>query len=481
VPSAFPTRSWTAAVVAASFALAPRVECQPSDAPLGIEELEARVEARTLPNGLRVLFLERRGAPVASFHTYIGSGSAQERPGEGGLAHVFEHLAGAGVGDGEAPLEPTETSDVDRNGMDSDPAVRDYARTIAQFGGDEVRAEASTDALEVAVSMPAERFPLWAYLESERLREPSLRDFAAVRDLAIEERRRRIDANPAGALLESFLAAAFPTHPYGRPVVGSASDLAELTVEDAQAFARAHFVPRNVVIAIVGDLPAADVFPLVESRFGALAAGDPPRPVASDESTGESGERRVTLDAEANPIVVVGWRRPAATHPDDAALEAVAGLLGVGRDSRLQRALVRDRSLAASVSAWGAYPGRRYPTLLVVMASASPGRSAEELESAIHEEAERLGVEGVAEDELEPVRTRAVAAAIRSAATNAGLASALARAEGLEGSYREFFRRLERLQSVTAERVRETAARTFLADRRTVAVLRGPAAADGDR
>jgi len=476
----------------------------PAARALDLAAFEKRVTVKVLANGLTVIVCERPQAPVFSYLTLVDVGGDREVPGITGLAHMFEHMAFKGtdtIGTTDyaaekAALQRVEAAYEAYDAERRKPVGRDDARLAAlqkawheavaaadafvvknafgeiveREGGLGLNAFTSSETTGYLFSMPVNRLELWAYLESERFLKPVLREFYKERDVVMEERRMRTDSSPFGRLIEQFLAAAFTAHTYGQPVIGWPSDLESFSATDAQAFYDRYYVPANMIVAVVGDVKAAAVLPLIERYFGRL----PTRPKADAVRTEEPpqrSERTVVLREAAQPIYMEAYKRPAGTHPDGAVYEVLDDLLTAGRTSRLFRALVRDKKIAAEVGGSSEFPGSKYPTLFWLYAIPTPGHTADELRDAIRAELARIRDEDVSDQELRMVKTRAKANLIRRLDNNHGLAFALAFAQAQFGDWRAFFRRVERVEKVTKQDLRRVAAATFVPSTRTVGIL----------
>ena len=173
----------------------------------------------------------------------------------------------------------------------------------------------------------------------------------------------------------------------------------------------------------------------------------------------------------SQPFYVEGYHRPATGDPDDAAYDAIADVLSNGRTSRLYRKLVRDTKVAAKAAGFNGFPGDKYPNLFVLYAVTTPGHTPEEARELLRAEIERLKNEDVTDDELSMVKVRAKANLIRRLGDNFGLASQLASAQARYGDWREFFRRVERIDKVTKADIRRVAQATFVASNRTVGMI----------
>lgn len=478
-----------------------------------VASYEKRTTVRKLDNGLTVIVMERPEAPVFSFATVVNVGSAQEVPGITGLAHMFEHMAFKGtdkVGTSNYAAESAALAKVedayaaydrakrDPNGADKtrvaelekawksaiDEANKfvvpnEFSKIVDRVGAVGVNAGTNTDSTIYFYSLPSNQVELWAYLESERFLHPVFREFYKERDVVFEERRMRTESTPIGRLVEQALATAFTAHPYGQPVVGWPSDLQSFSATDAAAFYKKYYVPANMVTAVVGDVKASEVIPIIEKYFGRLPKGPAPDVLRTVEPM-QTAERTVVAHEAAQPIYLEAYHRPASTDPDNAAYDVMSGVLSEGRTSRLYRSLVRDKKIAAGAAGFNGFPGAKYPNLFAFFAIPTPGHTANDMVAPIRAEIDRLKTEDVSADELQSVKTRAKAGLLRRLDNNSGLAFQLALYQTRFGDWRELFRDVERLDKVTAADVRRVANSTFTPNNRTVAMLEStkpPAAA----
>jgi predicted Zn-dependent peptidase len=354
-----------------------------------------------------------------------------------------------------------------------------FEQILESNGGEGVNASTGHDETTYFYSMPENRLELWAYLESERFLHPVMREFYKERNVVIEERRMRTDSNPIGRLLEQFISAAFQAHPYHRPTVGWMYDLNTFSATDAEKFFEKYYVPSNMVVALVGDVRADEALPIIEKYFGRL----PARPAPDEATTTEppqNSERRVVLHEPAQPLYLEGYHRPDYLSPDDAVYDAISDLMSNGRTSRLYRALVRDKKIAADSAGFSGLPGSKYPHLFAFYAFCLPGHKPEEMAQAIHAEIDRLKNEDVSDEELKMIKTRAKAALIRGLDSNEGLAEQLAFYQARYGDWRELFRSVDRIDKVSKADIRRVASATFVDSNRTVGIIEtvpSPAAA----
>jgi len=469
-----------------------------------LEAFEENLTQHTLDNGLTLLVYERPTAPVVSFFTLFDVGGYREVPGITGIAHMFEHMAFKGsttIGTTNFKAEKKALDAVDAafhayevertqpGGGDPEKVEQlaeawkatqeeagkyvvknEFSEIIDRAGGVGLNAFTGSDQTGYIFSLPANKVELWAYLESERFVDPVFREFYKERDVVMEERRMRTESQPIGRLIEQALAAAFTAHPYRQPVVGYMSDLHAFTREDAVAFFEKYYVPSSMVIAIVGDVKADEVIPIVDKYFGRLPARPAPGPLRTVEPK-QVVERVITMPDESQPVYAEAYHKPAATDPDEAVFDVISDILSSGRTSRLYRNLVVDKKVAAQAFAFNGFPGNKFPNLYLVFAMAAPDRTNDEVQAAIHEELDKLTTELVSDEDLERAKIRAKAGLIRGLRSNSGIAGQLATYQIAFGDWRELFRHVERIDKVTKDDVLRVAQQTFLPTNRTVAMI----------
>ena len=475
--------------------------------------LADRVIEHKLANGLTVLLVERHQAPVVSINMTFGVGGVNEQVGQTGLAHLYEHMAFKGtrtVGTKNYEKEKPILDELHRVGTELEQRQRELARRTAdtpvdpaetrtieslqtrfkelqdqaaqyvagnemallyqRHGGVGLNASTGKDLTRYVISLPANRLPLWAAIESDRMASPVLREFYKERGVVMEERRLRNDDSPSGLLYETFTSAAFRAHPYGVPTIGWESDILSLTPAVTEAFFKTYYGPGRATIGIVGDIDAKEVMSLIENTFGKIPAAPPPPQIVTVEPP-QRGERRVEVEFDAEPSLAIGFHKPALGHPDDYVFDVIDELLTDGPTSRLYSKLVRDSRLAASVNSDANYPGVRSANLFVLSATPLAPHSTAEVETAILAELERLKTEPVAAKELERIVNNLDADMVRALRSNSGLASQLALYQTVAGDWRFILTSRDKIAAVTPADIQRVATQYFTKSNRTVATL----------
>jgi len=444
--------------------------------------LEKSISTFTLDNGLRFIVVERHDAPVFSYVSMCKVGSVNEVPGITGLAHMFEHMAFKGsteIGTENYAKEKKALDAVDEaqaawwqaklRGASDDElqqmkdamkaaeenadhyvVTNEFGNIVEQAGGTGLNASTQSDVTTYFYNLPSNKLELWAYLESQRFIHPVFREFYKERDVVEEERRMRTDSSPFGRLLEEFVATAYKAHPYGQPTIGHMSDLEAFTRTDARAFRDKYYVPGNVVFCLVGDVDPEQVKSFAKKYFGPWRKAPVPEPVRTIEPE-QIAERTVILEDPGQPLLVMGYHKPAASDPDDAAFDVLTEVLANGRSSRLYRRLVKDDKSAVQLGAFTGFPGQLYPSLFLVFAIPAKDFTAAQCEATIFEEIESIKNGEISPEEVEGAKTRLKANWIRGIRSNTGLARELCSEEVLLGDWKKGFSYPGEVDAVTLD------------------------------
>ena len=477
--------------------------------PARAQAREGTVTRITLDNGMRFLVARRGTAPVFAANLRFRVGSVDDPGGRSGLAHLFEHMAFKGtstIGTRDARKEAEILDAMDRAATDllremdlgeqadakrletlrgemealtkslQELTIKDeFSQILTGNGAVGLNASTSADLTSYVVALPANRLELWCLLESARLRDPVLREFYSERDVVMEERRMRIDNQPQGKLYEQLLLTAFQAHAYRVPTAGWMSDLEHVTRPQALEFRRGFYAPNNAVGTLVGDLDPALVDRLVRRYFGGIPEGPRPQGPVTLESP-QTGERRISVEFDAEPELMIAFHKAVWPSPDDAVFAVIDNLLTSGRTSRLFRRLVLETQVASDVYSTQA-PGDRYPNLFVIGATPRSPHTLSDVETGVLQELRRLADEPIPARELEKTKNQLRASFLYPLRSNAGLASQLSYYEMLTGDWKNLNAYAAAIQATTPAQVQDAARRTFVPSNRTVASLARPGAA----
>jgi predicted Zn-dependent peptidase len=468
-----------------------------------IDAIKSNITTFTLDNGLRFIVYENHDAPVFTYFSQAKVGSVDEVPGITGLAHMFEHMAFKGTsqigtkdikkelkaieavdkayaawwkakigGAQEAELETLwEAVSAAQLAADEWVETNEFGTIIEEAGGAGLNAYTTPDITGYFYNLPSNKLELWAWLESERWKDPVLREFYKERDVVQEERRMRTESSPIGRLIEEFLTASYLGHPYGQPTVGHMSDLQSFTRQDAMEFYKKYYPPSNIVICLAGDVDPKEVKKYAKKYFEDWKSDRPqPEPVRTVEPV-QRAERRVVMDDVGQPFYLVAYHKPDGNHPDARTFDVITNLVANGRSSRLHQRLVKDEKKAVQVGAITEIPGELYPGLFLLYAVPGKDVTAMECEAAIFEELERLKTEPITAEELEGVKTRMRANWVRSLRSNQGMAGGLLGAELINGSWETALDYGLELDSVTAADIQRVAEEAFISSNRTVGYI----------
>ncbi len=427
----------------------------------GAASLSDRISETTLANGLTALLVEEHKAPVVSVQVYYKVGSRNEETGKTGLTHMLEHMFFKGT-PGIGP--------------------REFDRLVQRNGGQD-NAYTTANYTAYYIDFAADRVNLALELEADRMAHLSLdeKEFLPERQVVLEERRLRIDDQPAGVLGEVMRATAFLAHPYRWPVIGWESDIQAYTIQDLRRFHQRYYMPNNAVLIVAGDIRRDAVLAEIQALFGSIPRGpDPPKVVTVEPL--QQGERRVAVRKEAElPLFSAAYHTPTITHPDSFPLEVLGYVLAGGESARLPQRLVYEQQLASAASA--SYSGLSVdPYLFSLSAAPLPGKSMEDLERALFAEIECVQREPISERELAKAKNQIEAEFIFAQDSVHRLAGLLGTYESV-ASWRLLDGYLEGIRAVTAAEVQRVAAQYLVPDNRTVAILvpttRGPSAPRG--
>ncbi len=346
---------------------------------------EIAVEKYALPNGLTVILHEDHRAPLVAVNITYNVGSKDDPPGRSGLAHVFEHM----MFEGSAHSDKNFSSPI-------------YRYTTHANGA----TERDRTAYHETVTSNALERTLW--LEADRMGYvlPALTQakLDKVRDVVANERWQTLDELPLAEVAEARSRALYPPgHPYRRRIIGSPADVSAIRLEDLIEFYQRHYAPNHAFLCLAGDFDPAQARRWIARYFTAIQPGLPPAASRPDVPALAGAIAIKLTDRVRHPYAALVWPTVPANHPDEAALDVLASVLGgESRWNRLFRALLYDRQIATSVSA--SHPTFLLTGLFEINLFARSGQDLDEMIGLVRAEIERLKRDGPTADEVRRVK-----------------------------------------------------------------------------
>ncbi|MDB4898903.1 MAG: peptidase domain protein [Gemmatimonadetes bacterium] len=347
------------------------------------------IDTFRLNNGLLVVLSEDHTAPLVAVNLWYHVGSANERHGRTGFAHLFEHM----LFQGSANVGANEHFE------------------LVQRAGGTLNGSTWLDRTNYFETVPSNQLEVALWLEANRmgwlLPAMTQQKLDTQRDVVQNERRWSMDNQPYGSWWERLPALCFPAeHPFNHSLIGSMADLDAASLDDIAHFFATYYTPDNAVLSIAGDFDPAEVRTMVDRHFGAIprGAGKPPLPDMSLPPTFSAPVREVVPDDVMLPRLFLAFRSPVFGSEEYYAASIAGAILGLKKGSRLYRALVREQQVAAEAQAF-TYDLSKGSDLLVVDVTARPETSVEKLEQAVNAEIDRVLAEGVTESEIRRVVT----------------------------------------------------------------------------
>jgi zinc protease len=346
--------------------------------------MQIPIETFRLPNGLFVTLSEDHTAPLVAVNLWYHVGSANERAGRTGFAHLFEHMLFQGS---------------------ENVGANEHFELVQRAGGT-LNGSTWLDRTNYFETVPSNQLALALWLEADRMGRllPAMtqQKLDTQRDVVKNERRWSVDNQPYGTWWERLPALAFPeTHPFHHSLIGSMEHLTAASLDDVAAFFATYYTPDNAVLSVAGDFDPAEARTTIERFFGPIprGAGRPPLPPMDVPPVFGAPRRQVVPDEVMLPRLFLAFRSPPFGGDAYYAASVCGAILGMRKGSRLHRALVRDRQVAAEANAF-TYDLAKGSDLLVADVVARPEVSGERLEAEVAVEIDRLHRDGVTADEV---------------------------------------------------------------------------------
>jgi zinc protease len=391
-----------------------------------------------LKNGVVLITQEHRASDVVALQLWMRVGGRDESPSELGLSHYLEHMLFKGT-----PTRPPGSIDALLEGLGGNSnAFTSYDYThfdvVVPAGALAPAAELLADIAVNAAFVPEE-------LESEKK--------------VVFEEMSLTEDDPERYLNRRITEAAYPSHPYGRPLLGTREFVQILTRDTLAAYYHKHYVPANMVLVVVGAVTPAQVREVTERTFGRLTGPADKRPTPPPVPRIERVRVPDVRRAESQAYLALAWHAAPTGETDIYAVDLLTYILGDGPSSRLNQVVREQQRLVSSIES--SYLPRQLSGLVSVIARVDPP-NLEKAEAAVLDVVRRVRDQGVTDAE----RQRAIITAESSYAFDIETAEGLARDFGqgeTTWTLRDEVDYLNRLRQVTADQIRAAAVR-YLGD-----------------
>jgi zinc protease len=399
-----------------------------------------------LDNGLTLIVHEDHKAPIVAVNMWYHVGSANEKPGKTGFAHLFEHLMFGG----------------------SEHAKGSYIEAMEKVGATDLNGTTNSDRTNYFEDVPTSALDYALFLESDRMGSLLGSLDQKTLDLqrgVVQNEKRQGENQPYGVTLQLITQNTYPAgHPYSWTTIGDMADLDAASMKDVQEWFKTYYGPSNVVMVVAGDIDTKTAKEKVEKYFGNIPAGPPVahQQVWIAKRTGT--HRQVVQDRVPQARIYKVWNIPEFGSADGDYLDMVSDILAKGKTSRLYKRLVYDDQVATSTVAFAdtnAIAGQFY-----IQVTARPGDGLDKVEKEIDEELAKFLKDGPTPEELERVKVQNQAAFIRGTERIGGFggkSDILAVNEVFRGDAGAYKITQKRIQEATAEDLRE-AAKRWLSD-----------------
>ena len=412
------------------------------------------VERFIMKNGLHILLLEDRSAPVIAFHAWFKVGSRHEKQGKTGLAHLFEHLM--------------------FNEVEGLPAGA-FDEKMEAAGADN-NASTWLDFTQYQEAFPKQHLKTVIDLEARRMhqlvvREPQVK---SEKEVVKNERLYRVDDDVEGFVEELLWKTAFTKHSYHWPTIGWMADIEAFTVTDCEQFYRTYYAPNNATLVLVGDLKTERTLELLRDHFGTIAPSNLPVEDVHPEPA-QVEERKLSIEQPTlGHKLALGYKGPALGDRDHVYVSLLVEILTGGQASLLYQQMVRTEQLASEVS--GFVGPHHYPSLIEFSLSAREPHTAQELLSTFDELIAGLKAEPVSDETLTQAVHRMELGALVGLESADGKASSIGFHYTLLGQPGALFDRLEIARNATVSDILFVA-RRYLDSRCRTVILVAPSPA----
>ncbi len=419
-----------------------------------LQKAHAGVRRFTLENGMICLVKEDRAAPIVSIQIWIKSGAIHEEEFlGGGLSHFIEHMIFKGT--------PTRKPG-------------DISREISDAGGD-INAYTAQDRTVFHSTLPARHWTTGLEVLADAVMNASFPEEEYQREQEVILREMAMSDDDPGRVLGKLLwQTAYRVHPYRHPIIGYKDVFRSMTLDNLRAFFRRNYSPDNMIVAVVGDLRASEAEESLRAAFSNFARrARAPSVLPAEPPQVAPRFARKTGAYEVSRLASV-YHTVGLSHPDTAALDVLAAIVGHGRSARLTEAIKEQQQLALDIGAWSHTP--EDPGLFGITATFAPERE-QALLDAIEEQVAQWAGAPFSAEEIEKARRNVMVGALSALQDMSGQAYSYASGEFYAGD--PFFTEqyIQRVMEVSPDRLREVVEKYLRPENRTLVIL-SPAAGD---
>lgn len=420
------------------------------------------VDSFMLENGLQVVVIPDRRAPVVTHMIWYKAGSADEPRGASGIAHYLEHLM--------------------FKGTKAHPGGA-FSKMVAAVGGQE-NAFTSYDYTAYFQRVSKEHLKTMMEFEADRMTNLVLTNEMIKSELQVvlEERAQRTDNDPSAQLSETMSSMLFSYSPYGIPIIGWENEIRALDVDDALDFYKRFYTPNNAILVVAGDVSIEEVKTLVAETWAKVPGRLKTEKRIRQELPYFNGDRVVTYSNERvrQASVRRGWVVPSsetAKNEEAEALDVLSMILGSGSTSRIYKSLVVKQKLATYAGGWYGSSALG-DTKFMVYGAPVDGRTNDEVLAAITTEIETLVNDGVTDDEMRLAKKSLISEAFFAQDSQTSLARIFGSALAIDSTIESVQNWPSRIEAVTKEQV-VAVARKYLLSKQTVTGYLLPEPQDG--
>ncbi len=403
----------------------------------------------SLPNGLKVILHQDTTVPVVATTVLYHVGSKNEKKGQSGFAHFFEHLMFEGsknIGRGQ------------------------FMKYVNNAGG-RLNANTSSDRTFYYENLPSNQLKLSLWLESERMMHAKIdkKGVNTQREVVKEEKRMRVDNRPYGTIFKEVSERLFKGTPYEWTTIGSMHDLNQAKLQDFIQFYNTYYVPNNAVLSIAGDIDIDSTKALIKAYFGPIPKSQSaiPRPYIKLQPLGKMANQIDTVyDNIQLPAVIEAYRGPTQGTPDYYAFHVLSRILSGGSSSRMHKDLIDKKELALAASSIPISQEKvgAYINFGIVNSGVSP----DTLQEAMDHEIEKIKEVPVGKHEFQKVMNQIETSYIGNFDTQLGIAEQLSNYEVYFGDANLINTELKRYQKVTPKEVKKVANKYLNDDNRII-------------